>query len=74
MAEKFVIKDKRVWRMRSWMSTPWLMHSFMVVIIDGTMDNGTACSAMRRCSDPSEIDVILAFFVAHPMNTGRRSS
>jgi len=46
----------------------------MVLIITGTADSGTALREMRRWREPSEIATTFAFFVAHPMKTGRRRS
>jgi len=56
------------------MSTPWLIESLIVVMMRGTADLGTALSAMSRWSEPSDMATTLAFFVAHPMKTGRRRS
>lgn len=56
------------------MSTPCDMASFMVLMMSGTADWGTALSEMRRCSDPRDIATTFAFFVAQPMNTGRSKS
>ena len=60
--------------MRSWMSTPWLMQSDIVPTISGAADWGTALRAMRRCKEPMEMAMTLAFLVAQPMNTGLRRS
>ena len=46
----------------------------MVLTITGTADSGTALREMRRWREPSEIATTFAFFVAHPMKTGRRRS
>lgn len=68
------MRESRVWRIRNWISTPWLIQSDIVLIIRGAADCGTAFSAIRRCSEPMDIAMTLAFLVAHPMNTGRRRS
>ena len=46
----------------------------MVLMINGTVDCGTAFSAMSRCREPKEMATTLAFLVAQPMNTGLRRS
>lgn len=68
------MSERSVWRMRSWISTPWFMQSFMVLIITGTADCGTALRAIRRWSEPRDMATTFAFFVAHPMKTGRSKS
>ena len=68
------MSDRSVWRILSWMSTPWCMQSPMVLTITGTADCGTALRDMRRWREPREIATTFAFFVAHPMKTGRRRS
>ena len=50
------------------------MQSLIVVIITGTAESGTALSAMRRWREPKEMATTFAFFVAQPINTGRKSS
>ena len=68
------MRDSSVCRILSWISTPWLMQSLIVVMMTGTADNGTALSEMRRWREPREIPTTLAFFVAQPMKTGRSRS
>ena len=71
---KFVMRERMVCRMRSWMSTPWLIASAAVLMMRGTAEGGTAFMLMSRCSEPSEMATTFAFFVAQPMKTGLRSS
>jgi hypothetical protein len=69
-----VTSESRVCNIRNWMSTPWLIASLMVLMMSGTMDCGTALSAINRWRDPSDIATTFAFLVAHPMNTGLSKS
>jgi hypothetical protein len=68
------MRERRVWRILSWMSTPWDMQSFIVWMMDGTAERETARREMRRWSEPRAIVITLTFLVAQPMKTGRRRS
>ncbi|KAG1868367.1 hypothetical protein DFJ58DRAFT_767637, partial [Suillus subalutaceus] len=45
---------------------PWLVASFIVLMMSATADCGTTLSAINRCSDPDETATTFAFLVAHP--------
>lgn len=74
MLSKPVMSDRSVWRMRSWMSTPWARQSFMVMTMRGTADWGTIRRPISLCKEPIEIAITLGLRVAQPMRTGRRRS
>ena len=56
------MKDSRVWRILSWMSTPCDMQSFIVWMIVGTAEREMARREMRRWSELSAIVNTLTFF------------
>jgi len=74
MAGKLVIRERRVWRILSCMSTPCDMQSFIVWMMAGIVERETARKAMSRWREPRAIVITLTFFVAQPMKTGRRRS
>jgi hypothetical protein len=64
------MRERRVWRILSCISTPWDMQSFIVQMMEGTVERETARREMRRWREPRVMVITLAFFIAQPMKTG----
>jgi hypothetical protein len=56
------------------MSTHRNVQSFIVWMMAGIAERETARKVMRRWREPREMVMTFAFFVAQPMETGRRGS
>jgi hypothetical protein len=65
MVGKLVMRERRVLRILSCVSTPCDMQSFIVWMIAGIAERETARKAMRRWREPMEMVITLAFVVAH---------